>query len=162
MLCQLNMLHFLIFHGSKLQVRTSDFNISFIGIRHISCLKENVATLAMDIFCIFQSYFSPENIIFVMNAQNKSYAMNDIRTQITVTIGTQIMSYLLNTSSSRLQMFFKISVLKKFLKLHRKTPVLESLFNKAADLNVFKTKICICYVHFCNYDIFAMFRESYS
>ena len=113
MLFQLNMFHFLIFQGSKLQVRTSAFNNSFIGIHHISFLNENVTTLAIDIFCIF-SYFSSENIIFVMNSQNKSYTMNDIRTQITVTIGKQIMSYLLNTRSSRSQMFFKISVLKNF------------------------------------------------
>ena len=31
--------------------------------------------------------------------------------------------------SSRSQMFFKIGVLKKFRNIHRKTPVLESLFN---------------------------------
>ena len=32
----------------------------------------------------------------------------------------------------RSQMFFKISVLKRFAKFHRKTPVLESLFSKVA------------------------------
>ena len=34
--------------------------------------------------------------------------------------------------SSRSQMFFKIGVLKKYRKFHRKTSVLESLFNKLA------------------------------
>ena len=38
--------------------------------------------------------------------------------------------------SSRSQMFFKIGVLKSFANLHRKTPVLESLFKKVADLKV--------------------------
>ena len=36
--------------------------------------------------------------------------------------------------NSRLQMFDKIGVLKKFCKFLRKTPMLESLFNKVADL----------------------------
>ena len=35
---------------------------------------------------------------------------------------------------SLLQTLFKIGVFKKFRKLHRETPVLESLFNKVAGL----------------------------
>ena len=31
-------------------------------------------------------------------------------------------------------MFYKIGVLKFFFKIHKKTPVLESLFNKVTDL----------------------------
>ena len=36
--------------------------------------------------------------------------------------------------SSHSQMFFKIGVLKKIRNIHRKTPVLEFLFNKVAGL----------------------------
>ena len=43
-------------------------------------------------------------------------------------------SYLDVIRSSRLQMFFKISILKKFLKLYSKTSVVEFLFNKVATL----------------------------
>ena len=39
-------------------------------------------------------------------------------------------TYLHGFRSSRSQMFFKIGVLKNFHKCHRKTPVLEYLFNK--------------------------------
>ena len=39
-----------------------------------------------------------------------------------------------STKSSRLRMFFQIGVHKKFLNIHRKTPVLESLFSKVAGL----------------------------
>ena len=35
---------------------------------------------------------------------------------------------------SRSQMFFKIGILRNFEKFHRKTPVLESLFNKVKGL----------------------------
>ena len=38
--------------------------------------------------------------------------------------------------SSCSQMFFKIGVLKKLRNILRKTPVLESRFNKVADLKV--------------------------
>ena len=38
--------------------------------------------------------------------------------------------------SSRSQMFFKINVLKKLRKFHRKKPVLQSLLNKVAGLKV--------------------------
>ena len=38
--------------------------------------------------------------------------------------------------SSLSQMFLKIGVLKKFRNIHRKTPVLESLFNKVTGLQV--------------------------
>ena len=38
--------------------------------------------------------------------------------------------------SSRSQMFFKINVLKKLCKFHRKKPVLQSLLNKVAGLKV--------------------------
>ena len=36
--------------------------------------------------------------------------------------------------SSRSQMYFKIGALKRFHNIHRKTPVLESLFNNVAGL----------------------------
>ena len=39
--------------------------------------------------------------------------------------------------TSRLQMFFKIDVLKNFRKFHRNTLVLESLFNKVAGIKLF-------------------------
>ena len=63
-------------------------------------------------------------------------------------------SYLDVIRSSRLQMFFKISILKKFLKLYSKTSVVEFLFNKVATLKgcnfvkkklrqtLTKTKLC--------------------
>ena len=42
---------------------------------------------------------------------------------------------------SRLQMFFKLGVLKNFAKFHRKTPVLESLFNKVPNLKGLQLKL---------------------
>ena len=36
--------------------------------------------------------------------------------------------------SSRMQIFFKISVLKKFRNIQRKTPLLDCLFNKVAGM----------------------------
>ena len=36
---------------------------------------------------------------------------------------------------SRSQIFFKLGIFKNFRIIHRKTPVLESLFNKGVDLN---------------------------
>ena len=47
------------------------------------------------------------------------------------------------SKSTRLQMFLDISSLWKFRNMHRKTPVLGSLFNKVAGLqicNLFKNK----------------------
>ena len=46
--------------------------------------------------------------------------------------------------SSRSGMFFKIGVFKKFRNIHRKTPVLQSLFDKVAALhasNVIKNRL---------------------
>ena len=48
-----------------------------------------------------------------------------------------------NSRSSRSQMVFKISVLK-FCKFRWKTPVFESLFNKAAGLKVNTSGDCFC------------------
>ena len=51
--------------------------------------------------------------------------------------------------SSHSQIFFKIKRFQKFCNIHRKTPVLESLFNKFADLkfsNLIKKKLKHRYV----------------
>ena len=42
--------------------------------------------------------------------------------------------YRIKSLSNHSQMFFKIGVIKIFCKIHRKTPVLESLFDKVAGL----------------------------
>ena len=42
----------------------------------------------------------------------------------------------LNFKSSRLQMFFKIGVLKNFCNIHMKAPVLDAPFNKVAGLEL--------------------------
>ena len=49
-------------------------------------------------------------------------------------IGGKLIRYLNSCRSSRSQIFLKIGVEKKFRRFHRKTPVLESLFNKVAGL----------------------------
>ena len=44
--------------------------------------------------------------------------------------------------SSHCETFFKIGVLKNFCNIHRKTLVLESLFNKGAGLQVLSCEYC--------------------
>ena len=46
--------------------------------------------------------------------------------------------------SSLSRMFFKLDVLKNFCKFHRKTPVLETLFNKVAGLKETSTQVFSC------------------
>ena len=44
--------------------------------------------------------------------------------------------------SSRSQMFYKIGFLENFCKIHRETPMLDSLFNKVARLKGLHHKCC--------------------
>ena len=49
-----------------------------------------------------------------------------------IVVISKILSLISGIKSSGSKMIFKIGVLKNFGKFHRKTPVLESLFNKVA------------------------------
>ena len=72
----------------------------------------------------------------------KSYQVRKISYSLTVKPTSSVQDTITkknhsNNRSSRLQMFFKIDVLRKFCRFHRKTPVLESLFNNVAGLKFF-------------------------
>ena len=59
-------------------------------------------------------------------------------TEIYRTLAIRRKSLNILTRSSRSQVFLKIGVLKKIRSIHRKTRVLESLFNKVAGLKASK------------------------